>query len=433
MATIALYASKINQMPGLISDVKKAVTDYNSELSTLRCKTLRVNQSVCNMDDIISEIQTSTQTQEQKIASLETFSQNMEDFITEVVRVDSDVADVINQLKSDFYTQYNHLKPECEKGIFEQMVDAFVSAWEWCAKHWKLIVTVVLFCLAAIAIIAITVATGGAALTGILAVIVKVSTGLMVGAVTGGLMGGIMSLATGGNFFEGFENGSFYGAISGAFGAGLTSYAAAGVALSSSQAVIVGAGSAAITSIIGNLLANKLEGKNVSPEDYVLGALSSGALGGWFSFADDLLQNPNNSMVRDTNNGYVGSKNVAEALKDRFKGIGSGIYNSFSGETSIPKPFKTIIGDMMKSLGKPVWSSKAENTPIPEPIKNGIGKIMENFKDGIWGSKTGNAGSSNSFWNNTFIEPVNNIAEEIKEILVNLNPLAHKKGGILGG
>ncbi len=41
---------------------------------------------------------------------------------------------------------------------------------------------------------------------------------------------------------------------------------------------------------------------------------------------------------------------------------------------------------------------------------------MENFKDGIWGSKTGNAGSSNSFWNNTFIEPVNNIAEEIKEI-----------------
>lgn len=33
MATIALYADKINQMPGLIKDVKKSVTNYKSELS----------------------------------------------------------------------------------------------------------------------------------------------------------------------------------------------------------------------------------------------------------------------------------------------------------------------------------------------------------------------------------------------------------------
>jgi len=33
MATITLYAGKINQMPGLINEVKKSVVDYKSELS----------------------------------------------------------------------------------------------------------------------------------------------------------------------------------------------------------------------------------------------------------------------------------------------------------------------------------------------------------------------------------------------------------------
>jgi len=40
MATITLYAGKINQMPGLINEVKKSVVDYKSELSALRKKTL---------------------------------------------------------------------------------------------------------------------------------------------------------------------------------------------------------------------------------------------------------------------------------------------------------------------------------------------------------------------------------------------------------
>jgi len=48
MATITLYAGKINQMPGLINEVKKSVVDYKSELSALRKKTLNINRSVCN-------------------------------------------------------------------------------------------------------------------------------------------------------------------------------------------------------------------------------------------------------------------------------------------------------------------------------------------------------------------------------------------------
>ncbi len=36
MATIALYASKINAMSALIQDVKRSVADYQSELSIFK-------------------------------------------------------------------------------------------------------------------------------------------------------------------------------------------------------------------------------------------------------------------------------------------------------------------------------------------------------------------------------------------------------------
>ena len=97
MATIALYASKINNMPSLIKDVKKSVTDFKSELSNLKNKSLSVNKSICNLDDVISTISTSTQTQEQKVTSLESFQKNSEQFITDTARVDSGVADIVNQ------------------------------------------------------------------------------------------------------------------------------------------------------------------------------------------------------------------------------------------------------------------------------------------------------------------------------------------------
>ena len=56
MATIALYANKINQMPGLIKDIKESVTEYKSELFALKTKTLAINKSICNLDDVISSI-----------------------------------------------------------------------------------------------------------------------------------------------------------------------------------------------------------------------------------------------------------------------------------------------------------------------------------------------------------------------------------------
>ena len=46
MATIALYAGKINNMPELIKDVRKSVEKYNKELAGLYQKTLKVDVGV---------------------------------------------------------------------------------------------------------------------------------------------------------------------------------------------------------------------------------------------------------------------------------------------------------------------------------------------------------------------------------------------------
>ncbi|OPX42037.1 hypothetical protein CLHUN_40960 [Ruminiclostridium hungatei] len=166
MATIELYANKINQMPGLIKDIKKSVTNYKSELSALKTKSLTINKSVCNLDDIINSIQTSSQTQEQKITSLDTFNNNSEEFISDAVRIDGDAAEIIKKRKDDFYDKYNYLKPECEKSGWEKFCNGCESVGEWCKEHWVTIVTV----LVVIAIAVLAVVTFGVALAAVAAI-----------------------------------------------------------------------------------------------------------------------------------------------------------------------------------------------------------------------------------------------------------------------
>jgi hypothetical protein len=223
MATIALYASKINQMPGLIREVRQSVTDYKSELSSLKNKTLSINKSVCNLDDVISSIQTSSQTQEQKIASLDTFSKNSEQFIADAARIDGNVADLINQRKNEFYKEYSYLKPDCEKSGWEKLCDAAKSVGDWLKDNWKSLVKIAL---AVVIIVALGIAT---ALTGgILGVILAGAFwGALSGALLGGALGGISSALNGGSFLEGFADGALTGAVTGA----ITGAACAGISV----------------------------------------------------------------------------------------------------------------------------------------------------------------------------------------------------------
>lgn len=214
MATIALYADKVNQMPGLIGDVKRSVMDFKAELAALKNKSLKIDQSICDMEDVVSSIQASTQIQEEAEDSLDAFREDTEQFVEEAARIDREAADVIRQRKDEFYDQYYYLKPECEKGDWEKFCDGCKKAWEWCREHWRIIVTVVLV---VVAVVLMYTGVGGP-LGG---VILWMCEGILTGAVVGGTLGGLSGIAAGGSFFEGFERGAFSGVLMGIFFGGL--------------------------------------------------------------------------------------------------------------------------------------------------------------------------------------------------------------------
>lgn len=186
MATIALYANKVNQMPELVQGIKSAVNDYKTELQQIQMKALSIGTSVCNLNDVISSIQSSTQTQDDKVTSFDIFEHNTEDFIETAASVDSDVADIINQNRAEFYEDYAYLKPECEKNTWDKFCEGCKSVGEWCKEHWEKIV--VCIAVAAICIVAgavLTALTGGTFLAAIGAGLVK--------ALIGGAISGVIS------------------------------------------------------------------------------------------------------------------------------------------------------------------------------------------------------------------------------------------------
>ena len=70
---------------------------------------LSIDESIYDVDDVISSIKSSTQTQEDKVESLESLKENINEYISYVVTIDQNAADVINKSKNDFYEKYEYL------------------------------------------------------------------------------------------------------------------------------------------------------------------------------------------------------------------------------------------------------------------------------------------------------------------------------------
>lgn len=208
MSTITLSANMINIMPLLIIDASNAVKSYKSELQTLKLKLLTIDSSVCNLEDVISSIKASSQTQEDKIEALNTLNKDMEEFVSDVARIDSNAADAINQSKNDFYDKYEYLKPDIEKSWLEEKVD---NACEWCKEHWKEIIKVAVVVVLAVASIVLL-------CTGVGGILASACWGCIFGITGGVLFNGISNLFQGKNFFDGALDAIFYGAIGGSIG-----------------------------------------------------------------------------------------------------------------------------------------------------------------------------------------------------------------------
>ena len=120
MAAISLYASKINQMPGLLKASKKKVVAFQDELQNLNKKILKIDNSVCDVYNELGILRASVNTQELLADSIGKFNEDLDEFISDTVEIDNNAAALINQNKTDFYEKYSYLKPECEKSTWEE-------------------------------------------------------------------------------------------------------------------------------------------------------------------------------------------------------------------------------------------------------------------------------------------------------------------------
>lgn len=169
MATISLYKNEINEFPGLIKDLKSSAKDLKSDLQSMKKKIQAVDSGVCDLEDVISSITSATKTEEERISTLDTFSQEVEDFVSEAVTTDEAVADAVNQTKDDFYKKYSYLKPDSEKDLLDWTTQICGEVGQWCKDHWKDILSTALILIgAALAIVAV-IASGGMALAPMLA------------------------------------------------------------------------------------------------------------------------------------------------------------------------------------------------------------------------------------------------------------------------
>ena len=164
----------------------------NADLKSLKSKVLSIDESIYDVDDGISSIKSSTQTQEDKIESLESLKENISEYISDVVIIDQNAADVINKSKNDFYEKYEYLKPDIEKSWLEEKVD---NACEWCKENWQSIVSVFVTIVIVVGIVILSISTFGTAIPVIAVCVV----GAIVG-ISGQLISDIISCAITGDW-----------------------------------------------------------------------------------------------------------------------------------------------------------------------------------------------------------------------------------------
>ena len=368
MATIALYADKINQMPGLIRGAKSAVSNLNTQLDTLKRKCQRVSVNVCNIEDVINTISASTRTQEEKIETLETFCEDVEEFTRDTVTIDENVAELVNKNKDDFYDKYSYLKPDSEKSIWEKMRDGLKKAWEWCKEHWESVVTVIAVIVVAAAIIVASILTFGAAAVG-LAALVGAAVGLL-----GKLIGDTIAFVK-----RGLDKGEWkWGASAGEYLVELIG-AVFGGAMGGIMTLFCGpAGSGAADAILSSLLTDGLKGifdqQDKTLEEIILGAMIDGATA---AALGKLLEGPTNKISKLLSEKIPGLKRLAG--KGSFDASYHMVLTKLQKELIENVSFKTIRNGVISNLVGDFAKNILSGFGVTEAIKVKVSPVLKDI------------------------------------------------------
>ena len=367
MATITLYSGKINQMSSLINKAKTSVKSYKSDLKSLKSKVLSIDESICDVDDVISSIKSSTKMQEDKIETLENLKQDINDFISDVVRIDGDAAEAINKSKDDFYNKYEYLTPECEKSGWEKFKDGCKKVGEWCQEHWKEIL--------AIAVV----------ITGVVLCFVPglnwLGSGILIGslkgALSGGLIGGLSSWASGGSFWEGFKDGVVTGAIFGGVFGGL---GAAGEFLGNAKAVSLLANgkwlgkSCSFAKTVGTVA------KASGAITFVMGGFDTLALGSKILFGDNWFSDFNAALHESSI--YNVAQTTIASVAVFTGGMNSG-FNKAANSAGV-KPSCFVAGTLVMAVAGMVAIEKIKSgdkviSTDPETMETGEKTVLETY------------------------------------------------------
>ena len=214
MATITLFANRVNNMPELFNTARNSVSSFREELESLRLSALGIDSSVCDLDATISSLRTSTDTQEAKITALESVKGDAEVFASETVTIDEAAAEAITSSKDDFYDTYDYMKPDSEKSGWEQFKEAFGSVTDFVKDNWwKIVIGLVVIAVGAV----LTALTGG---TFLAAFLVALKAAAIAGLIGGAISAGISLI---GSLIRGESFGTTMGHMFRAFGDGFAS------------------------------------------------------------------------------------------------------------------------------------------------------------------------------------------------------------------
>uniref|UniRef100_UPI000B27F4AB polymorphic toxin-type HINT domain-containing protein n=2 Tax=Oscillospiraceae TaxID=216572 RepID=UPI000B27F4AB len=351
----------------LINKAKTSDKSYKSDLKSLKSKVLSIDESICDVDDVISSIKSSTKTQEDKIETLENLKQDINDFISDVVRIDGDAADAINKSKDDFYDKYEYLKPECEKSGWEKFKDGCKKVGEWCQEHWKEIL--------AIAVV----------ITGVVLCFVPglnwLGSGILIGslkgALSGGLIGGLSSWASGGSFWEGFKDGVVTGAIFGGVFGGL---GAAGEFLGNAKAVSLLANgkwlgkSCSFAKTVGTVA------KASGAITFVMGGFDTLALGSKILFGDNWFSDFNAALHESSI--YNVAQTTIASVAVFTGGMNSG-FNKAANSAGV-KPSCFVAGTLVMAVAGMVAIEKIKSgdkviSTDPETMETGEKTVLETY------------------------------------------------------
>lgn len=322
MATIELYARRVNLMSDKFNSMKNYVNDFKNANESIRNQSFMIDTGICNTEVMQNNIQATIDKQQAELDSMDSLIAQTDEFYDLVISTDESVAEAINQSKNDFYEEYSYLKPDEEKSGWEKFCDGLETVGEWCKEHWKLVVTIVLV-IAAVVVVILSAGTAAALITPLLLLAAK---GVLVGAVVGGILGGTMSAAFGGSFFEGFENGAFGGAISGLISCGLGALFSGGsqAALSIGKTILVGALSETGTSLISDLGDIIIKGDSISFGQIIFNAGISCALSIIGTFGSSKLSSFKRIKIPGINKGrgswsYIYHYQIARSMRDGVK------------------------------------------------------------------------------------------------------------------